>query len=103
MWGGSCNRSDLHTMGWSTTTLAKIDMVLGIRNLRHAKIFLMTKNMFMALNMKDRTYFYIINLKYGGLNCWNCKGVKNASSFFKTLCSAASKGKPNCSIKDCNP
>lgn len=41
-------------MGWSTTTLAKSDGGLGVRNLRNAKIALMSKNVFMVLNSEDK-------------------------------------------------
>lgn len=46
LWGESCNHSGFHTMGWTTTTLAKIDRGLSIRNLRNAKIALVSKNIF---------------------------------------------------------
>lgn len=99
----SYNHSGFHTMGWSTTTLAKTEGGLGNRNLRIAKIALMSKNVFSVLNQDDKLWIHIFNLKYGEFSCWNNKPVPKASSFYKALCSAAAKVKPNCWINECNP
>lgn len=69
---------------------------LRIKNVRNAKISLMGKTIFMLLNSEDKIWVHIFNLKYGAFHNWNGKIIKNASSFYQTLYSFASKIKSNC-------
>lgn len=103
LWGGSCNCSGFHTMGWSTTTLPETDGGVGVRNLRNAKIALMSKNVFLLLNAEERIWAHIFKLKYGGFHSWHSKASRIFTCFTQNLYSTASKIKSNYWIKECNP
>lgn len=70
-------------MGWSTATLTKLEGLMGIRNSRIVQITLMIKNILVALNIEDKHWVHISNLKYGILNLWASPNLKNVSWFYR--------------------
>lgn len=59
--GKGRNGSDFHPVRWSTTTLTNIKGDIGIRNLKHVQIALITKNILVVLNVEDKHCVHIFN------------------------------------------
>ena len=90
-------------MGWSSTTLAKTEGGLGIKNLIHTQTALMAKTIFTLLNTDDKHWVQILNWKYGSFNMWTSSNHRNTSWFYKGICKIANKIRMNLWLNECDP
>ncbi|XP_039145574.1 uncharacterized protein LOC120282794 [Dioscorea cayenensis subsp. rotundata] len=102
-WFKGGNGKGIHAVNWSCITDKKSEGGLGHRNLAHAKVSLMAKNVFKYLNLDNIYWVNIARLKYGRLNFWTDSISGNCSLIFRGICRTTKILNQNLWIKNFNP